>query len=360
MPNNNTVSKLLSDLLNSSINVNIRTLMTDKIRAPQGIYEDYKAFIAGTLRGDIATLYKAVSCNDPSHRHQHAPFSNAKSFLRLAEYYEKKCRHNTAATYFAITVQLSQSNKQTSTFHLAADGVGRWARHQKSIGTNIRTLNALIAENRADALTEGTALPRANRTAGGALETIRRHHGLAKVINTISYESLDFLFKQFSNPVHNRPRRKLADGVDREYVRNPATGEFRHRHVLARESNTNSVDYRPADPNEFAHVPVKKTATTLLPSDGCIPLFTRNGVGILFDARLCDESIYSFTGNMRTDDKWWVGRTATAHQAHTRAIPDLARENTTLRQSDQQRSGHTEQLISLTKASISAVFATNH
>jgi len=146
------------------------------------------------------------------------------------------------------------------------------------------------------------------KVANNVIGLIKHVRALVKIIESPRGDNInkhwDFLLEQLASPVENRPRRNISSSCDRTIIYNPFTQIWERPSEEYRDRNRGREKVI-----EFT----KKTATTLLPRDGRIRLYTPNyhqgyhKVGLIFNRKLCRiDDRYVFPSNAWTNAKWWI------------------------------------------------------
>ena len=152
-------------------------------------------------------------------------------------------------------------------------------------------------------------------TAAEAIEIVSNQHALIKNIKTTnpaaepmfsdSKNGWGFLIRQLQYPETVRPVITLKKNAHRAMYFDP-----RIEKEITRTIDPVRGEFKPGT------IFTKKTATSLLPPNGTMKLFSQqHGVAILFDINRCRiADKYVFDKNVGTDFRWWLGDTK--HERH--------------------------------------------
>lgn len=192
-----------------------------------------------------------------------------------------------------------------------------------------------------------------------ALSCIREMNGLVKMVSVRpdSERCFNHLVKQLETPESYRPTKTLPRNIYRHRLFNPKTGEWQYRPV--EEQDRGGIKF-----TEYT----KKTALSLLPSDGVSKLFTpKHGfpLGFVFDLRQCNlkDEKYIFAANAETDKKWWLKQSGMdeATPPGTRALTlTTLRERLTAARARHQVPEWNEVLAGLSKRALKGLLIVNN
>ncbi len=181
---------------------------------------------------------------------------------------------------------------------------------------------------------------------------------LAKTVRTVVDDdrNWEYLLKQIASPKNNRPVKPLANGVERSRRYNYFLQSWESAVILHARGSAKDSIY------------TKKMSTTLLPTDGCVNLFTHGNyisVGILFDLTKCHlkQNKYIFNQRVNTDERFWLRRVTQPESQQI--VPanlslDILKASLALARVKNQIPEMNELLVGFSRAAVIGVFARNN